>query len=598
MRKIIPIFLLLLMFSCTKDFKKINTDPDSFSTIQPEYIFNGVVKRTIDLMADMNKNTCWSYSHYLSIEGGSFPRYSATPVSMNGWWNRFYIDILSNLNQIKVMYGNDPAYANRIQMVKIWESYIYSIMVATWGPVPYSEAFNLSLKKYKYDSEPEIYTGILNTLKTATESLNEQGDFFTPDKIFTGSNQGAVIIKSWKKFANSLRLKIALRISDVNPTLAQPHILAVMTDENMLVSGKNDEVKAYWGVELENYSPYYFSYNPNYNPVSPGTYAFLSNFMFMYLRSYNDPRLTKFASPSVIPYVVADTIWVKDIHALPKPGLNDTVAYLIQYPIDYFGKPKTGRIPASWNFTGQLPLPESDYQYAPINYSFLTPDYFHMIVSYADVCFMKAEAALKGWGGSKSAEDYYYDGIKASYDQYGLSSAAYTKYISGNGIKWGTSATGYEDFCGIVNASINGEPMVQIATQRWIANYFHGGHDAWCLQRRLKFLDLPPHFNPETPTTTNALAADLPERLPYPEVEINLNSSEVQNAINTYFGGQNTMTGMLYFSKKHTYPEWLKMIPRINNDIVQYFYGKTFASLDSSGVQYQIIKAIKFRSIH
>ncbi|MBN1599156.1 MAG: SusD/RagB family nutrient-binding outer membrane lipoprotein [Bacteroidales bacterium] len=587
MKKIIPIILFLFIISCERDFKEINTNPDTFSSLEPEYIFGGVVLRTIDLIADMNKRVFWSYSHYLSIEGGPFPRYSATPVSMNGWWDRFYIDILSNLNQIKVMYGEDPDYANRIQIVNIWQSYIYSIMVSMWGPVPYFETFDQSSRSYSYDSEPDIYTDILSTLKTASELLDEEGDVFTPDVIF-GDDE----IQGWKKFANTLRLKLALRISDVNPTLAGQHITELMANEEMLVSGEDEDVRAYWGTSVLDYSPYYEEYI--FNAASPGVYPYLSHFLFLYLRSYGDPRTETFANPSLLPYVVADTIWVMDL--IPEPDPNDTVAYLINYPIPYYGRPKTGRVPDVWHIEDPLPLPPSDYSYSDVHSQFLVADYYHSIISHVDVLFMKAEAALKGYGGSRTAEEYYYEGIEASFTQYGFS-GDYNNYILQDGIAWETSAIGFEDFRGIVNSDIDGDPLKQIALQRWISNYFHGAHDAWCLQRRLRFLDLPPHFNPESPTTTNVLAADLPERLPYPANEDYLNHDEFAEAIDVYFDGDNDMNGLLYFSKEYEHTDWLNIVPRINNDVVRYMYGETFEELDAAGVEYEIIKAIKYRSI-
>ena len=252
MKKIFLILSFLLALSCEKDFREINTDPDVFTKVEPEYLFAGVVKKTINLMAVMNKKAFWNYSHYITIEGGNLPRYSATPGDMDIWWERFYLDILSNLNQILTIYSDDPDYKNRIQIMKIWQSYIYSVMVSLWGPIPYSEAFNETQKTFKYDSEEFIYTDILNKLKEASETLTNDGDYLAPDKIFADHS-----IEKWKKFANSLRLKLALRISDAAPALAQPHIQELMADEDLLIQSPAEDVKAYWGIDEPNFSPYY-----------------------------------------------------------------------------------------------------------------------------------------------------------------------------------------------------------------------------------------------------------------------------------------------------------------------------------------------------
>lgn len=585
------IFLIAIVFlaaiSCTKDFEEINTDPTKFTYVAPENIFAGVVERSIDLMADMNKRALWNYSHYLSIEGGQLPRYACSPGDMNGWWDRFYMDILSNLHHIKVLYGEDPLYANRIQMTTIWESYIYWIMVSTWGPIPYTDAFDESVTSYRYDSEELIYTNLLASLKNAEEALVENGDFWAPDKIFANHS-----ILSWKKFAVSLRLKIALQIADANPSLAQEHITEIMGKEDMLVSSSDEDVKAYWGTTEQNFSPYYVDYS--YNRVGTGTFPYLSHYLFMYLRSYSDPRIEAYANPSIVPYIVYDTMWVMDPDIAEQ---NDTVAFLIQYDIPYYGRPKTARLMDCWNLVGiSVPMPSSDYMYSEINSQFLPADYFHLIISHVDVSFMKAEIALRGWGGSKTAEEYYYEGIKQSLEQYKVA-GGYDAYIARNGIQWETSGTGYSDFRGIVSSSIDGDPMKQIAIQRWIANYVHGGFDAWCLQRRLRAMELPPHFNPGIPTTTSEVAAELPERLPYPNNELILNNGEAQKAIDTYFDGYNNMNGVLYFAKEPVRKDWCSVIPRINNDVVQYYHGRNFEELIASGAEYDTVKAIKKRSL-
>jgi hypothetical protein len=589
MKKTFLTILFFLTIACEKDFKKINTDPNTFSKIEPEYIFAGIVRNSINQMADMNKRAFWSYSHYLTVEGGSLPRYSASPGSMDGWWQTFYRNILANVNKIIVIFQDDPKYANRVLIAKIWRSYLYSVMVGTWGPIPYSTAFDEQRVNFSYDSEESIYADLLTTLKFAADNLKEDGDFFALDKVFPDHS-----ILKWKKFANSLRLKIALQISDVNPSLAQPHIQELMANESMLVSNEDEDVKPYWGKATENYSPYYAEYAFDTSFIDMGTYPCLSHFLFLYLRAYKDPRISQYARPSKLPYRLADTFWVKPL--IPVPAPTDTVAWLIQYPIPYYSRPKSARLMDVWHVTVPSPMPSSNFSYSMVNQQFLAADYYHLIISHVDVSFMKAEAAQKGYGGSKTAEEYYYEGIDASFAQYGLSDKV-EDYKNRDGIKWGTSGKGYWDFRAIVNSSINGDPMVQIIVQRWIAYYFHGGFDAWCLQRRLRTLDLPPHLNPEIPTTTSNTAADLPERLPYPSTEVILNGNEMKLAVDQYFNGNNDMNGYLYFAKHYTRKNWGSMIPRLNNDAVTYWYGNTIAQLDSAGVVYDTIKAIKYRSV-
>jgi hypothetical protein len=93
---------------------------------------------------------------------------------------------------------------------------------------------------------------------------------------------------------------------------------------------------------------------------------------------------------------------------------------------------------------------------------FFTEDMAFSVITFAETNFMKAEAALKGWGGSETAEAYYYAGIDASFDQYGVSGA--DMYKEQDGIKWGTESVGRKDLWSVVTSGISADPMDKIVT--------------------------------------------------------------------------------------------------------------------------------------
>src|SRR5690606_18714219 len=109
---------------------------------------------------------------------------------------------------------------------KIFESYIYSNLVAIWGAIP--KTFALTGDVYiPYDKEEDIYTDLLEELKVAANSINLSGDTYigNSDAVYSGD------LLKWKKFANTLRLRLALRISNANSSLAQTVISEVLADE-------------------------------------------------------------------------------------------------------------------------------------------------------------------------------------------------------------------------------------------------------------------------------------------------------------------------------------------------------------------------------
>ena len=126
-------------------------------------------------------------------------------------------------------------------------------MVSTFGPVPYEEALS-GASSARYDSEELIYTSILSELEEASNNINPSGDVLSEDPIFNGD------LVKWKKFANTLRLKIALRISEGFPSLAQQHGSDAMVNENNLINSNDENVTMKWGISQENWSYNYTRY--------------------------------------------------------------------------------------------------------------------------------------------------------------------------------------------------------------------------------------------------------------------------------------------------------------------------------------------------
>ncbi|WP_293305373.1 SusD/RagB family nutrient-binding outer membrane lipoprotein, partial [Pedobacter sp. UBA5917] len=201
MKKIIYILSFMaigILSSCTKDFEEINTNPAQFLTPDAEPVFSSTVKRTADLMGNNNVDFLWEYSHIINKSG----RYNG---GNDTYWQQTYVEVLGNLKQLRELYKNNPGYANRIQILNIWECYVYAMMVGTYGPVPYSKALEMT-PSVGYDDENSIYASLLTRLKAASDAIVVTGDKFSPDILYGGD------LTKWKKFANSLRLRLALTV--------------------------------------------------------------------------------------------------------------------------------------------------------------------------------------------------------------------------------------------------------------------------------------------------------------------------------------------------------------------------------------------------
>lgn len=561
------IVLVVGMFtfiSCNETLQEINQDPNAFNTTSPENQMAGVVKNSLDIIGgDLNFQMYLNYGLYIGGVGGQFPRYFWTETNLNSWWNRLYVGVLKNTQEIIDTYGEDPEYTNRVHIAKIWKSYVYSVMVSTFGSVPLTEALG-EATSVKYDSEEVVYTEILNMLKDAGDNITMDGDKLLQDVVFGGDNG------KWVKFANTLRLKIALRISAGFPQLAETHVREVMANEAGLISSQGENALMSWGAIEENWSYYYRRF------VFSGTslqYPKINHYFMLMLKTYDDPRVSAFAEPSIEKYQFVDSL-------ADASGSTNKVA--VTYAIPYVGKPLANSVTLDdWDFQGDdNPLNGlDDATYSNLNeQNFLQADIDFMIISLAETNFMKAEAALKGWGGSKSAEAYYYDGIDASFAQYGVGGAAAYKEM--DGVKWGTTNDGDRNFCGIVSSGISDDPMTKIVNQRWVAMFFQG-HDAWCLQKRTRILDFPPHLNPEQ--TLEMDYSDIPERMRYPTNEEFTNGTAYAEAV-AGLGGSDNMVSPLKMNKPYTPVAWENYPAELNFEFASEWFGPSVDDLKAAGM--------------
>lgn len=574
MRKLIYSCLLILCISCTKSFTDININPNQFENATPEAIMSGVIKRTSDLLATANMNYHWTASHLLCIQGGS-SRYG---VGDDGFWQESYVEILGNLNQLSEKYKDKEGYENRVQLARIWQSYMYSILVATYGPIPMENALKPAVNStILFDAEEAVYTNILTTLKDAAEKIDESKDKPAYDILYGGD------LVKWKKFANTLRLKIALRCRRNLATVAGQHITEVMQQEAGLISAENETAKmAYENID-GNQSPYFVRYvrNPFTQDIAPK----MSDLIFTYFRSYNDPRLHAYydSVPAANRYLLTDTL----------TSTQDDSLRIVTYRIPYFGSPKSPRLLPGWGLTsdpigGQNILTFSD----PKRTMVFTADKPFIHLSYGETLFMKAEAAQLGLGGSQSAEQYYNAGIDVNFANWGISGTAATAYKEQSGIKWGTAGAGFDNYLGLVTTSIPEDNLTKIYIQQWINYYPDGCFDAWSLFRRARFVPLPPHTLPANQYVAE-IFAELPNRWIYPTTVQNYNAPGYADAVAKLGGDERSPYVNLGFLLPIVRKDWNAVTATLNFGFIQKWYGTTIESLQDNGIEYTLIRTYK-----
>ncbi|MEQ9286130.1 MAG: SusD/RagB family nutrient-binding outer membrane lipoprotein [Cyclobacteriaceae bacterium] len=564
--KSLVLLFVLISFSCTDDLTEINKDPNSFNVAEPENLLAHSVKQTLDLVGgDMNFQMFLNYSHYVGGVGGQFPRFFFTESALDDWWRRMNIGILKNTQEIIDNFSDNDDYSNRVLIAKVWKSYVYSIMVSTFGPVPMKSALGTATE-VPYDSEEAVYTEILTLLKEAGDNIDVAGDKLSQDAVFAGDNT------KWIKFANSLRLKIALRISGAFPTLSETHVREVMSDESMLISNNGDNATISWGQDEENWS---YPYRRFVTVADAAQFPKMNHTFMLYMKTYQDPRVTVFSDPASQPRLFLDSLYESE-------GSTNKVA--VVYPVPYIGTPLGFAPLAAWDLNGNdNPLQSTqDENFAtPKLENFMAADIDYPISTIAEVNFLKAEAALKGWGGTSTPEQYYYAGIDASFDQYSVGGSA--AYKERDGVKWGTSSTGDRNVHGIVTSGISASPLEKIVVQRWLSGFFQG-HDIWCLQRRTRLLNWDPHLSPDS---GEGDYQHIPERMIYPTSEAALNGTAYEVAVGM-LGGIDYLYTPLKINKSYTPVVWENFPAEYNTDFYSQYYGDSVDDLIAAGVTYEI----------
>lgn len=365
LRNIIALSAVLFLASCG-DFGDLNTNPNEPTKVGTETLMASAMRSVSSVVGAATPVLYVQHMSEITYTEGS--RYQDVIADFNGWYTGPLINLQTVINL-----NSDPETAssvlsggsnnNQIGVASILQSYFFIHIVDRWGPLPYSDALKgTELLLPSYDTEEEIYDAVFAKLKEASGMLD--GGAITGDIILGGDTN------EWKKFANTLRAVMAIRIADVNPSKAQSEF----TDA--LASGIfNSDVMYDYLAEAANQNPWFARF------ITRTDYA-ISDVLFNYLVETNDPRLASFADPV--------------------PGTGEIA------PMPY-GLENSEVQPSEVSF------PNSSYVKAQDNDI--------PIFSLAQIEFMLAEAAERGWT-SDDAEAHYNAAITASMNQWGITDAA------------------------------------------------------------------------------------------------------------------------------------------------------------------------------
>lgn len=242
--KIYALFMIpavgLFLDSCTGDFEEMNVDPNNPTSISPALLLPNAIQVSVDRYwghssrfqrLNIDAAMCWmqhlARNIYINVEGDSYE----IPLTVSsGTWDALYNDALVNFESVQRLSGEGGEFENTnyYGVALVMKAFTFSYMTDVFGPIPYSEALKGTaenpINSPKYDSMEDIYAGLMEDLRLANESLSTDGPAISGDILFEGD------IMRWKKFANSLRLKLANHQAGQKPAASQAIMAEILGD--------------------------------------------------------------------------------------------------------------------------------------------------------------------------------------------------------------------------------------------------------------------------------------------------------------------------------------------------------------------------------
>jgi len=418
--------------------------------------------------------------YYSEIQYRDEDRYIVRSGTSGGWG--FYSGALEDIQRM-INKGEAANAPNWSAVGRILKSYTFSVMTDAMGDIPYSEALKGdTVLQPAYDTQRAIYNALFADLAQANSKFDFSASAtgFPNGDLIYGGNMG-----KWQKFANSLRLRLAIHLSNADPTKAASEAAAAVA-AGVFTSNADNAQLMYLGS-----SP---NRNPIYNDARGRDDYGMSRTFVDSLKSLNDPRLAIFAQ------VNKDTIVANRTYQGLQNGLNNGDG-----PALFF----ISRIGAFWRETASAPM---------------------ALLTYSEVQFLLAEAAERGWipGGTAAAATFYTNAITASLQQYGIAASAITTYL-------GQANVAYD-----AAGATQGGHLQQIAYQKWLSMFMQG-MESWTEYRRTLIPRLVPG--------PNAVLTSIPERLPYDDNEAVLNAANLATAVGAQgFSQGNDITAPLWFT--------------------------------------------------
>lgn len=586
-KHIFSIVSILMLFSlggglssCSDSYLEgVNTDDSKAESIDPNaQLTTGLLQTYGDFsLMDTYRSYITGFTQYYAggwnvsnYAGAVYPKDS----EMAYVWNRYYQIAIKNL--VDAIYHTEDK-PNVNAALRIHRAYLMAVLSDIYGDIPCTEAGMSYINDNatpKYDTQEEVYDFIFSELKACAEQLGTGTDVISGDVTSLDGNTDA-----WKRYANTLRLRYAMRISDVAPEKARAEFEAALNADGGIISSADEDAYIIYNdapftlydgaADLDFRANALSEMIYGQDPTSP---SFVCSTLFYYMKKMNDPRLyricrcyihtTRSQTDTSGNYDVTDEVlaWGERGGNNGNPIVPCNVGDA--WWSEWVAPPATSDIPTLAELVALYPDKGYDQNNYParmirptIAVAFCNADCPGILMTSAEVEFLLAEAALKGWNVPGDVESHYETGIRASMqllnNHYDIVSTISDEEI--------------EEY--IQNNPVGDNPRESINTQAWILHLTNPS-EGWANLRRSDYPAIAdrtllpvrgdfPHEDPNLQT---------PVRLRYPLLEGQYNSANYNEAVERLGGTDDWHTRLWWDVNEQNFMDIKAFIESVDNN--------------------------------
>jgi hypothetical protein len=461
----------LLLVGCTGDFEEINTNPDAYSEVpytnQLAYVIRSAMSQWGTALDEGEWVGHLSKIQYLNDYNGLTP-------SNNTYGNRWYSTYTGYVQLDDILSRTENK--NIVNVCKTLQAWLIFCCVDAFGDMPYSQAFKGApedggILQSPYDSQKDVITAVLAKLKEAADSWASgigSDDLGAGDLLFNGN------VKKWQMFCNSLRLRVAMRIVNVEPSTSQSVCTEIFGNPSSYpyIDSNANATVFHWLADASHFEPWYDNSRTRDDHC-------ISDILIDHLKMMKDPRIAIIAKPA------------------KKDG-------------EYRGYENGALLdPADKNMISRI---GALYRDIPAGTS--------PLIRACEPYYIMAEAALRGWSTPMSADEAYNKAVQLSMEESGVAEDEATAYLEGPGKFDGSFGMLYfEEWVGLFKQSLEAWSLYR---RTGYPTYIHTAKAADGVSPRY----------PGARSPYNGIHNDIPFRFPYPQNQVNYNNANwsAQNA--------------------------------------------------------------------